>query len=86
MQVAAEDASEVASLSKEVAAAEKELLPLQKKLAPLQAKAGALDTKIDTAGGMPLKKAKEAVSSLQKVRPAAWLLVSCPALLLSRTQ
>ena len=38
LQVAAEDASEVARLAKEIAAAEKELLPLQKKLAPLQAK------------------------------------------------
>lgn len=72
LQVAAEDVSEVARLAKEIAAAEKELLPLQKKLAPLQAKTEALDAKIENAGGTPLKKAKEAVSSLQEVRPASW--------------
>jgi hypothetical protein len=50
-------------------------LPLQKKLAPLQAKTEALDAKVENAGGTPLKKAKEAVSSLQEVRPASWHIV-----------
>ena len=51
-----------------IAAAEKEQAPLHKKLAPLQQKAAALEEQIENAGGAPLKKQREAVAALQKVR------------------
>lgn len=68
MQVAAEDASEVQRLDKAIAVAKKEQVPLQKQLAPLQQKVAALEEKIENAGGAPLRKQKEAVAGLQKVR------------------
>ena len=55
-------------LAKAIAAAEQEQVPLQRQLAPLQQKAEALEGKIENAGGAPLKKQKEAVAGLQKVR------------------
>ena len=69
--MAAEDASEVQRLAKAIGAAEKEQVPLQKQLAPLQQKAEALEGRIESAGGVPLKKQKEAVASLQKVTTAS---------------
>lgn len=66
--MAAEDASEVQRLAKVIAAAEKEQVPLRKQLAPLQQKATTLEESIENAGGAPLRKQKEAVAGLQKVR------------------
>lgn len=74
VQVAAEDASEVQRLAKAIAAAEKEQVPLQSQLAPLQQKAAALKEKIENAGGAPLRKQKEAVAGLQKVRTCTHLI------------